>query len=228
MLSKGFDETKLGTGAGQLRGPGFYAAATPTGAKTWADKDEELAKQVGSDAYVLVKVYVPAGLFCEYGKEDRGDCAWGTFASTGDPNGDGIISAYSHVDDLEVVIRPDAAKKIQFQEYSSTGPLESVSWPKYTAVGNEEETLQLIKAAYDWRAADIDLRDDSNFFDDDDKQEKVKEKQQCEDSMTAITRLSDPDANYTIAQQQRNLRLLAALKQGCLEDSVLSQKLQAK
>lgn len=228
MLSKGFDETKLGTGAGQLRGPGFYAAATPDGAKSWADKDEELAKQVGSDGYVVVKVYAPSALSCEHTAEDRGDCAWGTFPSTGDPNGDGIISAFSNVNDLEVVIRPETAKEITFQEYISTAPLENVKWPKYEANCKTEKTIQLIKAAFDWRAADVDLRDDSNFFDEQDKQDKTNEKTHCEEAMMAITGLSDPHANYTIAQQLRNLRLLEMLEKGQLEDSDLSQELKSK
>eukprot|EP00933_Yihiella_yeosuensis_P053404 TRINITY_DN51638_c0_g1_i1.p1 TRINITY_DN51638_c0_g1~~TRINITY_DN51638_c0_g1_i1.p1 ORF type:complete len:249 (-),score=62.07 TRINITY_DN51638_c0_g1_i1:27-773(-) len=228
LLSKGFDERKLGTGAGQLRGPGFYAAATPNGAKSWADKDDELARQADSDGYVVVKVYAPSGLSCEHGAEDRGDCAWGTFPSTDDPNGDGIISAFSNVHDLEVVIRPGAAKKIEFQRYSSTAPPDRVQWPKYQAISKKDETLLLIKAAHDWRAADIDLRDDSNFLDDEDKQEKVNEKKHCEDAMMAITGLSDPHANYKIAQQQRNLRLLEELEKGQLEDSELSTELKSK
>eukprot|EP00929_Paragymnodinium_shiwhaense_P027371 TRINITY_DN16077_c0_g1_i3.p1 TRINITY_DN16077_c0_g1~~TRINITY_DN16077_c0_g1_i3.p1 ORF type:complete len:212 (+),score=40.03 TRINITY_DN16077_c0_g1_i3:68-637(+) len=143
MVASGFDPSKLGTGAGQVRGPGFYAAAVRNGAKEWADKDDALKQELGGDGHTVVKVYVPAGLQCHFGTSNVGDCAWGVFGNLGNPNGDNLIQKTDHIQDLEIVIREAAARQITFVMDDDRTEREIVQWPAYPSLP-EETALHLL------------------------------------------------------------------------------------
>ncbi len=110
LVPYGFDPTRVGSGAGIARGPGFYVAMGPDLARDYADESTQAGdpqppaydtprKLLAAGVQAVLRIYARHFAAMRVGTH----FAWGVQSRAGDPNGDLNVGAPAKAHDLEIV-----------------------------------------------------------------------------------------------------------------------------